>query len=334
MAGLDPDWDWSNCAVVARNWSFLDPVRGLCEKEGIPVQMANEEFSGVWFLRETHMLRQWLSGRQSRLISSDLISEFLDTLPPSPWVDALQDGVGEYAEETGGAENPDAHFIEWLAEWARDMRQRQQGPMLLTAHRRDSSSTMSWCWTATGAAYPGNEDKEAEAPRRLYYVAMTRAKKTLTLAKMPAVHPFQVALEDSPHVLLRQEQDRPGPNAEELFLSYRRLSLRDVFLSFTGYRKAGDPLHEALADLMPGDRLGVQKGARRLELVNATGRLVGQLTASYKIPEGMRVKFATVLGIAVWGKEHSEPEYQARFQCERWEVVVPELVLEPDRGFG
>ena len=35
-------WDWSRCAVISRNWSHLDPVRSLCELEGIPVQMANE----------------------------------------------------------------------------------------------------------------------------------------------------------------------------------------------------------------------------------------------------------------------------------------------------
>ena len=32
--------------MVAREWSYLDPVRSLCELEGIPVQMANEDFSG------------------------------------------------------------------------------------------------------------------------------------------------------------------------------------------------------------------------------------------------------------------------------------------------
>ena len=42
LSNLTKDWDWSNCAVVAREWSYLDPVRSLCELEDIPVQMANE----------------------------------------------------------------------------------------------------------------------------------------------------------------------------------------------------------------------------------------------------------------------------------------------------
>ena len=47
LPALDPEWDWSRCAVIAREWSYLDPVRSICELEEIPVQLANEEFTGV-----------------------------------------------------------------------------------------------------------------------------------------------------------------------------------------------------------------------------------------------------------------------------------------------
>ena len=43
MSALDPNWNWAECAVIARQWSHLEPVRSLCQLEGIPVQMANEE---------------------------------------------------------------------------------------------------------------------------------------------------------------------------------------------------------------------------------------------------------------------------------------------------
>ena len=67
LSGLDPDWDWSRCAVIAREWSYLDPVRSLCELEGIEVQLANEEFTAVWHLRETRALLDWLRERGSSL---------------------------------------------------------------------------------------------------------------------------------------------------------------------------------------------------------------------------------------------------------------------------
>ena len=67
----------------------------------------------------------------------------------------------------------------------------------------------------------------------------------------------------------------------------------------------------------------------RWELLNSQGRAVGQLAGSYKVPVEMRVKLATVMAVAVWDKVNSDPEYQQGIQCDRWEVVVPELVLEP-----
>ena len=37
--------------------------------------------------------------------------------------------------DTGDAEMPKEHFLEWLAEWGREVRRRQSGLLLLTAHR-------------------------------------------------------------------------------------------------------------------------------------------------------------------------------------------------------
>ena len=329
LAELDSEWDWTSCAVVARNWRFLEPVRALCELEDIPVQMANEEFSGIWFLRETRALRDWLATRESQVVSSGDIVEFLSGLKPTPWVDVLSEGLGEYEEETGGAENPVDHYVEWLAEWGQDVRRRQKGLLLLTAHRVkglefDHVVVLDGNWEST------SREEDGDAPRRLYYVAMTRARKTLTLARLPGPHPLQDDLLTSPAVLLRSEA-RELPKAPAAGSRvYMPLSLRDVFLSHAGYHTAGDPLHKAIAALHPGDRLGVQaRHDGRWMLLNEGGGVVGQLAASCRIPDGMSVTSATVMAVVVWEKSNSEPEYQRRLKCDRWEVVVPTLVLEP-----
>ena len=147
---------------------------------------------------------------------------------------------------------------------------------------------------------------------------------------MPAPHPFQDVLKDLPGVLRRTEHLGLSPPPPELSRSYRRLSLRDVFLSFAGYRKPDDPINEVIASLAPGDRLGVWMGPRgRWELLNSQGRVVGQLAGSYKVPDHLQIKFATILAVVVWDKDNSDPEYQQGIKCDRWEVVIPELVLEP-----
>ena len=43
--------------------------------------------------------------------------------------------MDEYELETGGAETRASHFIEWLAEWAREVRRRSAGLCYLPPHR-------------------------------------------------------------------------------------------------------------------------------------------------------------------------------------------------------
>ena len=329
MSGLTSGWDWSACAVIAREWRYLDPVRSLCELEGVPVQMANEEFTGVWYLRETRRLVDWLRERESRLVTSAELNDWIDQQAKGPWIELLQEAVAEFALETGGTETAVEHFIEWLAEWARDVRRRQRGLLLLTAHRAKGLEfahviVLDGGWDRIGR----NED--SDAPRRLYYVAMTRARQTLTLARLSGVQPFQRTLSDLSSVQQRKPLANLPPPRPELARSYRRLSLRDVFLSFAGYRRPGDPVHRAIAALSPGDVLAVREHANRWQLLNRNDTVVGQLASSFAPPNDMRCAFATVLAVVTWDKERSEPDYQDSLRCEKWEVVVPELVFEPE----
>ena len=328
LASLTPNWDWSTCAVVAREWSYLDPVRSLCELEGIPVQMANEDFSGVWHLRETQVLVHWLRGRDSRLVRSADLQDWLDKQSSGPWVELLSEAIGEFELETIGAETPVDHFIEWLAEWAREVRRRQRGLLLLTAHRAkglefDHVVVLDGGWDRIGRG------EDSDAPRRLYYVAMTRAKQTLTLARFLEQHPLQDALLRAPSVVRRHAPVDIPPPVPELARRYRRLSLRDVFLSFAGYRPPDHPVHRAIAALSPGDRLNVRVGSGRWELLDRSGTMVGQLAGGFQAPDGMRCTFATAMAVVRWDRERSEPQYQDGLQCDSWEVVVPELVFEP-----
>ncbi len=329
LSGLDPHWDWSSCAVVAREWSSLDPVRSLCDLEGIPVQMANEEFTGVWHLRETRALVKWLQKRDSYVVKSADLDDWLLGQPVGPWIELLQEAVTEYALETGGAETPVDQFIEWLAEWGREVRRRQRGLLLLTAHRAKGLEfehvvVLDGGWGRVGSG------EDADAPRRLYYVAMTRARQTLTLARFPGRHPFLDSLPDNPSMLRRAGPIELPPAALELARRYRRISLRDVMLSYAGYRHPNHPIHHAVAALSSGDRLQVRATANRWELLDCSGTVVGRLAAGFEAPAGMRCTFATVLAVVTWDRERSEPQYRDNLRCDAWEVVVPELVFEPD----
>ncbi len=325
---LSPDWDWARCAVIAREWSYLVPVRAFCEANEIPVQMGNEEIPSFWRLRETRTLVDWLRQRDSGLVDGASLRRWAEAQPSNRWHKLLQQAIAEQALETGGGEIPVDHFIEWLAEWGREIRRRQHGLLLLTAHRAkglefDHVAVLDGGWGRVGSG----EDRDA--PRRLYYVAMTRARQTLALARFEGGHPFQDALFALPSVLRREPAALP-PCPPALRYRHVQPSLREVDLGFAGRRKAGHRTHRAIAALSPGDPLVAREvSGGRWELLGPTEATVGRFAKKFKPPRGMRCRSATVLAIVRWSRETSDPKYRDTLKCETWEVAVPELVFEP-----
>ncbi|HVK53506.1 MAG TPA: RecQ family ATP-dependent DNA helicase, partial [Burkholderiales bacterium] len=327
LSEFAPPWDWSTCAIIAREWKYLEPLRSYCELNKIQAQMADEDAAYFWRLRETQKLVEWLRARENKLTDAQAIGRWLDGQPTNnPWNELLREAVEAYALETSGAELPIGHCIEWLAEWGREVRRRQSGLLLLTAHRAkglefDHVIVLDGGWEKAGP----NED--ADASRRLYYVAMTRAKKTLTLARFDRAHslldgiPTGVSLFQRPCVSLPQ----PAP---ELARRYQRLALKDVDISFAGRYLPNDSIHRAIAALEPESPLDLKQNDGRWELRYGEV-VVCRLARAFKPPANMTCVTARVLAIVVWRKEDTDPEYLDRIRCERWEVVLPELVFEP-----
>jgi len=349
LAALASDWDWSRCAVISREWKFLEPVRTLCECRRIPVQMGNEEIPGFWRLREVRALVAWLRSLDPPLVDGATLRAWVNARPPGLWIELLHQALDEHELETSGAEVPVAHFVEWLAEWGREARRRQHGLLLLTAHRAkglefDHVAVLDGGWDRLDA------DEDPDAPRRLYYVAMTRARQTLALAQFERVpsrphssfvleaapppyamrrHPLLDAMGESDSVIHRPANGVSAPVAA-LGRRYRRPALNEINLGFAGRRRARDPVHRAIAALSPGDPLNVRVvDGGRLELLDRSGTAVGRLAKGFRPPPSTRCVAATVRAVVTWSREESEPPYRDGLKCDSWEVVVPELVFEP-----
>ena len=326
LSRLTANWNWAKAAVIAREWKFLEPVRAYCEVNGIPAQLASDDPPNFWRLRETQRLVDHLRHSGETLVSATAVGEWLASQQRNRWIGMLEEAAEEYGLETGGAEMPKDHFIEWLAEWGREARRKQSGLMLLTAHRAkglefDHVAVLDGNWDRLGAG----EDRDA--PRRLFYVAMTRAKQTLTLARMVGRHPFIDSLPDAEALQRRSEVELdPQP---ELQRRYERLSLNQVDLGFAGRQEVHKPVHRAIAAMAAGDPLRLKFEHDRWVLLDKTARVVGRLAQSYTAPEEMTCISATIAAIVVWKREDTKPEYLDNVRCGRWEVVVPELVFGP-----
>jgi len=187
MAALDellrlsrqvPDWTWSRAAIISRDWRKLAPVRDFAEALGIPVEIANEQLPGLWRMREMQMFIEALRADQSRIVSLADLAEMLNSISSSRWTDRIGEGLGLLAREIDGRSLPAADVIEWFAEWAREAWGAQRGLKLLTAHRAKGLEFDDVVILDGGWERPSrNEDQDA--PRRLFYVAMTRARRNL-----------------------------------------------------------------------------------------------------------------------------------------------------------
>lgn len=325
LASLDSTWRWEQCAVIARNWRYLGPVRAYCEWQGIPVQMADEDNIPFWRLRETQTLVRWLRHEAGKLIDADVLRRQLEQQPASPWRQLLQEAVEAYALESGEAELPTAHCLDWLAEWGREIRRRQTGLLLLTAHRAkglefDHVAVLDGGWERISQ----NEDRDAA--RRLYYVAMTRARHTLLLARCGQGNPLLARLPDSP-ALLRREPAALPPPAPEIQRYYRRLQQHEVDLGYAGRMHAEQQVHRAIAALKAGDQLHLQEHNGKWLLQDQHGVTVGKLANAFQHPADMHCLEARVAAILVRRRDESEAHFQQQLRCEQWEVVLPELVF-------
>ena len=355
LAGLSQHWDWSTCAVISREWKYLDPVRAFCEVNRIPAQMANEGIPSFWHLREVRALVEWLRGRETRLVDGADLKAWVDSRPQGPWIGLLWQALEEHTLETGGAEVPVDSFTEWLAEWGREVRRSQRGLLLSTAHRAkglefDHAVVLDGGWSKVGRG------EDPDAPRRLYYVAMTRARQTLALVRFqesrrtevpsrsdlvrePAapgygerLHSLSYRFPENGSILHREPVAVPTATSE-LSRLYRRPTLREVDLGFSGRRPANHPAHHAIAALSTGDPLETRINENgRWELLNGSGTVVGRLAEAFEPPQGMQCRSASVFAVVNWTREATEPGYQKLAKCDTWEVVVPELVFEPVNG--
>ena len=321
LSALSEDWDWATVAVIAREWKYLDPVRAWCEEAKIPVQMGDDEGIPVWRLRETRALVSSL--RKSKTSSATKILQWLETRPSGPWNELLREAVEGYGLETGSAELPTSHFIEWLAEWGREFRRRQTGLLLLTAHRAkglefDHVAVLDGGWDRVGKM------EDENAPRRLFYVAMTRARQTLLLSGSGEGNRFLKELPDDPCLLFREISAAPSGRPARKYL---RLSLREVDMGYAGRRAKGHSVHEAISALVPGDPLVLRSVNEKWRLFDRNGNEVGRLAQSFQPPEGQRFVSATVHAILFHRREDSDPKFRESLSCDEWEFVVPELIF-------
>jgi ATP-dependent DNA helicase RecQ len=263
-----------------------------------------------------------LRTQSTAMLSVQDILDVLNEQPVNRWVDLIAEGIAGLARELGKKTIPVPDAIDWLAEWARDIHSAQRGLLLMTAHRSkglefDHVVILNGGWKAL------SQGEDGEAPRRLFYVAMTRARRTLAVVTSGA-HAFVQADSDS-EVLRKVEtplrHDLPDPD------QYQLPDLSSVDLSYAGRLPDASPTLAAIAAARVDEAVSLDCRDGKWMILDSRGRVLGRMSASWAPPDGTDLVSGKVGAIVRWLKSDNEEAYQGYIKRNEWETVLPEFVF-------
>ena len=329
LSRLDPKWSWARTAVISRDWKGLGAVRSYAEKMGLKVEMANENLPNIWRLRETQKLVEGLRLRHGELLGIQDIVDVLNSQPRNKWVDLLAEGIADLARELQTKTMPAPDIIEWIAEWSRDTRGEQRGLLLLTAHRAkglefDHVAILNGGWDRA------SKNEDCAAPRRLFYVAMTRAQQSLTVLTSGEHSLLKAGVKS---ILRRRVVPDLGDSMPTRKI-YQLPNLDAVDLSFAGRQRDGHEVHVAVRDASVGDDVSLEFREPHWVLTDSSGRILGRMAKAWHPPEGHILASGQVGAIINWRKADNGEEYIQYLKRDSWETVLPELVFQPATALG
>lgn len=334
LADLDAGWDWSRVAVIAREWKALEPVRAGCELLDIPCHFAGrrERAPPTRCLREVARFLRLLDGCRGELMPlpqlQALVADLRGDEADSPGNRLVMEFLEDFGSAVGEGAHPIAVVLDAAYEFLAEADRRSgDGVCLTTAHGAkglefDHVVVLDGGWRTNGL--------EALSERRLYYVAMTRARQTLALCRMTGKS-FADELVNLPDVLVRSPV-LMGQLPAELSRRFELLGLGEVYIDFAGGRQDA-AVRRAIAELKIGDELVIEplsvSGKQCWGVRTEAGQMVGRTAQTYTPPAG-KIVTARVAAICVRRLQDVKAEWQLRIAVAEWEVVLPELVVDQD----
>jgi ATP-dependent DNA helicase RecQ len=325
-------WSWGRAAVIARNWASLDPVRSYCESHAIPVSDRREvrDRPNIWQLLEYRRLTQWLDERGGPMVPLEEMRDWLERQGRGPIWTCLQGLVGRMDAEFGTAEVATRDALTWIADWGQDYGGVSEGLVLTTAHSAkglefDHVVVLDDAW------HPKPRDNPEEQ-RRLFYVAMTRARLSLSVIEGTERHAF---LADTlPGAFLRRPGVVPDVPADATDRLYRHTKLEDVHLGYGGWLPDDARGLGALNAANTGDPIRLSRATSGQKpgwvLKDRDGIVIGRMAKAFAPPEGYVCDRARIAWLQARRHDPAKSAQYGTPRREEWPVVVPEFVYRPN----
>lgn len=332
---------WGRFAVIARHWEALEPLAALCRQSDIPVRILRDDYLiALHSSREGHALLTLLeraaqSKRKKRqLLRWGALSRWfrrryrttIGELIAHPYRAALAQFIQDMESAVPGSPHVVSDVIEALYEFGSGIQSTHHdhvhAPLLLLTAHRAKGLEFDHVLILDGGGWQQAGDDE----RRLYYVAMTRARQTLTLStRLGRQHPF---VRDCEAMCLKtrpQPQSETRPPNERSWIA----GPDQVYLSWPGHFAPHKSIHRAIADLDYGQPLTLrrrQDGHHGWELLDNNATVVARMAKAFKPPPGQIIA-VKVAAIMVRSKKQGDA---GSVKAECWEAVLPEIYYAPD----
>lgn len=327
-----PGIRFSDFAVLSRTNSSLSLIRSMLESESVPVYWSPtaQNYPPIHAIREIRAIWGILSPLgESDVAVEALRNEYGELFEYENSWTALGRDVLELLEiECGSAPVPAFALKEALRPILMEL---ACAPPLDAVHLGTAHSAKGLefdhvfildDWRSVARSLSPIEDE-----RRLYYVAMTRAKKSLTLFEVGGFANPHVAALDA-NVADRVDCDHTSPIQISRY-NYDLMGLDDFFLSFVGQTGVDSSSLDHLMSLSQDDKLFPVEKYGMMELRDEHGCPVARLSKKGKAKWGSLLMSGdidiTVAAIVERTKAGSDENYREKCNHDAWEVPICEI---------
>ncbi len=333
---LDRAPDWHDFAVLARTHKQVAVVRAFLEMKGVPVRRAiTDGLPWLGRIREFRLLLDHLDELRAKDISVPELRTRLGQVcgAESLWTAMARRVLKEVEGGTGAHPCAATEVAEAIHQALADhVRSHIVGDGVLVGTVHSAKGLEFHHVMVLGGEWrkgSGQRDS-SEAERRLYYVAMTRARETLTLlSRRDDPIPYLDEL-CGPGVIRRRVGVAGSGTARYAEHSYTILGMGDLFLDFAGRKGEKNPIHRSLARMRTGDTLKLQPGQDgQVRVLDDTGIEVARLSRTaakaWQRAQMRGVGEVRVLAIVLRRKEDCKPGFRERIVVPSWELPILEV---------
>ncbi len=326
---------WHQIAVLARENNALGPLQAWCEQTQVPYFLSRDKSARIKMSRKREFVRliEQLEKQDGKMSGAEFADFVLSQEAGGGWPAFFAKMVEDFRQEQpDDGECPILHSSAFLRNWlyeyvGNEYENRSAGLFLGTVH------------AAKGLEFEhvfvldGGWNSSSDTEQRLYYVAMTRAKETLTLMCHTPQHRWIGKLPSETETVRQMfEAD------SRLDTEYRVLSLSELDMGFLVRDKndGGSPRMEvvpprlaAAKQLKIGDELSIRKNGASPWVFLSGGQAVARASRQADLTDDGRQVKAVVADFYVRYRMQEDEHFACNYpeKIERWVVVVPQLVL-------